>query len=85
MAIANTAGTEYNISEQYPRFIEISRVGTEEELEEFRAKLAADNIQLSVTNTAGSIFIPRGTRRWRITLTFPDASAYTLWTLKNNG
>lgn len=85
MAIKTPAGTTYNMSEQYPRSIKISRVGTEIELEEFRAKLAADNIQLSVDDDVGSIFIPTGTRRWRITLTFPDASAYTLWTLKNNG
>ena len=85
MAVKDTAGTEYNISEQYPRSIQISRVGTKIELEAFKALLARDNIQLTTVYTYSKIPIPMGSRQWRIKLTFPDASAYTLWTLKNNG
>ena len=86
MAIVDTAGTEYNISEPYTRYIKISRVGTKQQLEAFKAELARDNIQLTTVYTYGSRFILTGTTRlWRIKLTFPDASAYTLWTLKNNG
>ena len=66
MAIANTAGTSTNISTVKPRYIEITRHGSEWDIRAWAEVLAADGIQLyyrikavfGPTHTVFAITIP---------------------------
>ena len=79
MAIANTAGTSTNISTVKPRYIEITRHGSEWDIRAWAEVLAADGIQLYYRIKA--VFGPTHTV-FAITITCADDHAYMLWMLK---
>ena len=79
MAIANTAGTTNNISTVKPRYIEITRHGSEWDIRAWAEVLAADGIQLDYRIKA--VFGPTPAV-FAITITCADDNAYMLWMLK---